>query len=55
MVQVGMKDIPTKKGFKLFGLLFRIRKMLMISPAPPTTIPSVIFMLTLALLNFNLA
>ena len=29
--------------------------MLMISPAAPTTIPSVLVMLTLALLNFNLA
>jgi len=37
------------------GQWSRIRKMLMISPAPPTTIPSVLFMLTLALLNFNLA
>merc|ERR1711981_1458572 len=37
------------------GQWSRIRQMLMISPAAPTTIPSVLVMLTLALLNFNLA
>ena len=64
MVQVGKKDIPIKKGFKSDGLPFRIQQMLTISPAAPTTngvlgwsstIPEVLVMLTLALLNFNLA
>ena len=64
MVQVGKKDIPIKKEFESDGLPFRIQQMLTISPQAPTTnggwgwsstIPEVLVMLTLALLNFNLA